>query len=54
VDKMFNFKKKDPICGMKQTNNGIEKYDKWFCSTNCLKIYEKGLRKINKKSSCCS
>lgn len=49
---MFGFKKKDPICGMKQEKGkGIEKHGKWFCSKNCLESYEKGLKKS--KSSCC-
>lgn len=50
---MFGFKKKDPICGMKQSENGIEKYNQWFCSKNCLSQYEKAVKKINKGHSCC-
>ena len=52
---MFGFKKKDPVCGMRQEKNtGFEKYGKWFCSENCLKIYETGLKKVDKdKQGCC-
>ncbi|MBI4454143.1 hypothetical protein HY636_05865 [Candidatus Woesearchaeota archaeon] len=36
------FKKKDPICGMKEeTGKGFNKHGKWFCSENCVKEYEK-------------
>ncbi|MBI2672577.1 hypothetical protein HYX16_06605 [Candidatus Woesearchaeota archaeon] len=52
---MIFFKKKDPVCRMKQTDGGIEKHGYWFCSNNCLDIYEKGLKKIAKtKHGCCS
>ena len=51
---MFGFKKKDPICGMKQSENGIVKYRQWFCSNKCIDIYEKGIKKMSKKQSCCS
>ena len=48
---MFGFKKKDPICGMKQEKGkGIERYGKWFCNKTCLESYEKGLKR-NKR--CC-
>ena len=49
------FKKKDPICGMKQeANKGMEKYGHWFCSHSCLDNYEKVLKKTeNKKAGCC-
>lgn len=52
---MFGFKKKDPICGMKQEKNkGIEKHNHWFCSQNCLTAYEKGIKNATKhKSGCC-
>ena len=46
------FKRKDPICGMKEEKGkGIEKNDKWFCSENCAKkdTSEKSMQK-----SCCS
>ncbi len=40
------FKRKDPICGMKEEKGkGIEKHGKWFCCQNCLKEYEKGSKK---------
>jgi len=49
---VFNlFKKKDPICGMKEEKGkGIEKHGKWFCGQSCLKAYEKGTKN---KQSCC-
>ena len=47
------FKKKDPICGMKQKKGtGIEKHGQWFCSSNCLNAFEKGLKKSSKKGCC--
>ena len=46
------FKKKDPVCGMKQEKGkGIEKEGKWFCSQNCVKEYEKNEQKHT--GSCC-
>lgn len=51
---MIWFKKKDPICGMKQKrNNGIEESGQWFCSQNCLGEYKTLLKKQSKKRSCC-
>ena len=50
------FKKKDPICGMKQEKGkGTEKHGKWFCSDNCLKKYEDAVKDSEKetKSCCC-
>ena len=51
------FKKKDPICGMKQEKGrGIEKHNKWFCSQNCIYKYEKQLKekaKTMKTKGCC-
>jgi len=50
------FKKKDPICGMKQEKGkGIEGYGNWFCNENCLKEYEKKMKSSQKKQSgsCC-
>lgn len=45
------FKRKDPICGMKEVKGtGFEKYGKWFCNANCVKEYEEQM----KKPSCCS
>ncbi|MBU0963173.1 MAG: hypothetical protein KKD48_04690 [Nanoarchaeota archaeon] len=44
------FKKKDPICGMtEEKGKGITKYEKWFCSKDCLKKFEKQ----QKSNSCC-
>ena len=52
---MIWFKKKDPVCGMKQEENkGKENYGHWFCSDKCMKTYEKGLNKMkNHKPGCC-
>lgn len=51
------FKKKDPICGMKEEKGkGILKHGHWFCHENCLKEYEKAIEKSEKsggKSCCC-
>lgn len=50
------FKKKDPICGMKEEKGkGISKHGQWFCNNACLEEYEKGLKKASKKTkgSCC-
>ena len=51
------FKRKDPICGMKEEKGkGIEKHGKWFCNQNCLKEYEGAIKKSEKKmgkGSCC-
>ncbi len=44
------FKKKDPICGMKEEKGkGIQKNNKWFCSKDCLEKYEKK----ETKPACC-
>jgi len=53
--KMLWFKKKDPICGMKQENGkGIEKLGNWFCSNACLIKYEKQLKGFKDKNpGCC-
>ncbi len=46
------FKKKDPVCGMKQENGkGTEKHGEWFCSPVCLKQFEE--KKTSSKPSCC-
>ena len=52
---MLWFKKKDPICGMKQENEkGIEKLGNWFCSNACLTKYEKQLKGFKDKNpGCC-
>ncbi len=35
------FKRKDPVCGMKQTpGKGLEKEGNWFCSDACAKKYK--------------
>jgi YHS domain-containing protein len=48
------FKKKDPVCGMKQEKGkGIEKYGRWFCSNSCLKVYEEQIKREAKKGGCC-
>jgi len=52
------FKKKDPICGMKEEKgNGIIKDGNWFCSENCQKEYLKKTADHNKETkkvqSCC-
>lgn len=49
------FRKKDPICGMKENkNSGISKHGEWFCSAECLKKYEKeNTEKKAKKHGCC-
>lgn len=53
-EKMIWFKKKDPICGMKEEKGkGIEKDGNWFCSNSCQDEYEKGIKKMNKKHGCC-
>ncbi len=50
---MILFKKKDPICGMKQEKGrGVEMYGKWFCSDSCLGEYKKLLKK-QPKGGCC-
>ncbi len=52
------FKRKDPICGMKEEKGkGTEKDGKWFCNQNCLNKYEEAVKKNEKKmgqgGSCC-
>ncbi|MBC8500773.1 MAG: hypothetical protein ISS25_00110 [Nanoarchaeota archaeon] len=51
------FSKTDPICGMKEEKGkGTYKHNKWFCHENCLKEFEKGMHKAEKKHSghdCC-
>lgn len=47
------FKKTDPICNMKEEKGkGISKHDNWFCSSKCLKEYEKKSKKSSKHSCC--
>lgn len=49
--KMFGlFKRKDPVCGMKEEKGkGLEFDEKWFCSKDCKTKYEKN----KPKESCC-
>lgn len=50
------FKKTDPVCGMKEEQGqGTMKHNQWFCSSACLKKYEKELSNVNNKQSsgCC-
>ncbi len=48
------FKKKDPICGMKQEKGkGIEKHSEWFCSQDCLSRYESKQKKQESASKGC-
>ena len=50
---MFWFKKKDPVCGVKEEKDeGIYKYNNWFCSEKCLNIYERKIKSL-KKGGCC-
>lgn len=47
------FKRKDPICGMKEEKGkGVEKEGKWFCSETCVKKFESGEKKPM-PGSCC-
>ncbi len=47
------FKKKDPICGMKEEKGkGINKHGKWFCSNDCLNKYEKNMNSHSHKDCC--
>ena len=51
------FKRKDPICGMKEEKGkGTEKDGKWFCSKKCVGEYKKSIEKSEKESkgSCCN
>ena len=52
------FKKKDPICGMKEEKGkGIKDKENWFCSERCKKEYEQKIKQHHKESnkvkSCC-
>ena len=39
------FKKKDPVCGMKEEKGkGTYKYNHWFCSNACVKEHEKNMK----------
>ena len=47
------FKRKDPICGMKEEKGkGLEQSGKWFCSPDCAKKYGAGQKEM-KAGSCC-
>ena len=46
------FKKKDPICGMKEEKGkGMIVNGNWFCSENCKKQYGQGIKESEKDSS---
>jgi len=48
---MMLFKKKDPVCGMKEEKGkGQNIYGKWFCSKNCIDKFEKNMPKSR---GCC-
>lgn len=51
---MFWLKKKCPMCNMKEEKGkGINENGKWFCNKEHLNQYQKGLKKDDKKHSCC-
>jgi len=48
------FKKKDPICGMKEEKGkGITNQGLWFCSKGCLREYGEKMKNSAKKQGCC-
>ncbi len=48
------FKKKDPVCGMKQEKGrGIEKGGNWFCSQDCVQKYASQQQKESHAGGCC-
>lgn len=50
------FKRRDPICGMKEEKGkGIEKDGSWFCSGACARKHEQAVRKSKGKEigGCC-
>jgi len=49
------FKRKDPVCGMKEEKGkGVEQNGKWLCSNRCAEEFEtKNKESLNKKGSCC-
>lgn len=48
------FKKKDPICGMKEEKGkGIHKHGKWFCGKNCVTEYDKKIEEHSDLPPCC-
>lgn len=45
------FKKKDPVCGMKEEQGkGVKHGDRWFCSQQCMNEFNK---KQKAAPSCC-
>jgi len=50
------FKRKDPICGMKEEKGkGVEEDGKWFCNKKCADEYKEAIEKNkNEPRSCCS
>lgn len=47
------FRKKDPICGMKEEKGkGLYYNGDWFCSNDCKENYKKQL-KSHKSHGCC-
>lgn len=45
------FKRKDPICGMKEEKGkGLEFDNKWFCSENCKNLHNSSLEKKKQES----
>ena len=43
------FKKKDPICGMKETKGkGMYQEGNWFCSKSCLDQFNKAKKEAKK------
>ncbi len=60
VNKMLGFKRKDPVCGMKEDKGeGISDAatGKWFCSENCRTSFKQHARQAEKAAghghSCC-
>lgn len=50
------FKRKDPICGMKEEKGkGFVEMGHWFCSQSCKDEFYKKIKKQEKKGkpSCC-
>ncbi|PIN77952.1 YHS domain-containing protein [Candidatus Woesearchaeota archaeon CG10_big_fil_rev_8_21_14_0_10_33_12] len=50
------FKKRDPVCGMKEEDGKGQIYQgKWFCSDTCLNTYKDKEKKSEKHAggSCC-
>lgn len=48
------FKKKDPVCGMKEEKDkGIRENGEWFCSSSCLEEYKKRVKRRAKHGGGC-